>query len=322
MNDEITKKEGIDQGFSTISLTESETEDENIENILILGTIKEKTEPINYTTLVISGGATKGFFALGALQYAIDHFFLDKIKTFIGTSIGAIICYLLAIGYTARDILVYNCINHVGDELRYPQLVKLLNGEGSFSFDIILKHIEKLTLEKFGRYLTLGDLSKIYEKKLIFSTYNVTKGENEYLSSENYPELPALIAIKMSSCLPWLFEKCHYMNSTYIDGGISDNFPLHLASGLGGKILAINMLPNSNGLSAESEKNFSEYSFHILNVPIRQLAKNQVSKAPENCDIINLVCEDTSFFNFSLETKEKLDFFSKGYRQAKIFYKE
>ena len=110
------------------------------------------------------------------------------------------------------------------------------------------------------------------------------------------------------------------MNCVYIDGGIADNFPLHLSNNRPGeKILAINMLPNKKGLSDESVNNITEYTFHILNIPMRQLVKNQVAKAPENCDIIQLMHED-SFYDFSLETKEKLEMFSKGYQQAKNFF--
>ena len=64
-----------------------------------------------YTTLVLSGGGVKGILMLGAIQYMIDNRLLEKTTTYIGTSVGAMIGYLLAIGYTPIEIVAYLC-NH------------------------------------------------------------------------------------------------------------------------------------------------------------------------------------------------------------------
>ncbi len=292
-----------------------------VESVLTVGiNAAEKSEPANYTTLVISGGSSKGFIALGALQYAQDHFYLDQIKTFIGTSIGAIIGYFLALGLSPTEVLVDICVNHVGKEFEYYNLSNVLNGEGFFSFDILLKHMERATIEKVGRYLTLGEIWKIYGKKLIFCTYNLTLGKVEYLSPDTYPEMPALIAIRMSSNLPLVFEKFHYMGSTYIDGGFADNFPLHLANRPGEKILAINMMPNVLGLTQEKEKSLASFIHHLLFIPTIHLVKNQLAHAPANCDVIEIVRPDAQMVELMVENKEKLNLFSRGYRQCRKFF--
>ena len=58
----------------------------------------------NYDTLILSSGGVKGLYMLGALYY-----FSEKkstsFKKYIGTSVGAIISYLLAIGYSPFEIL-------------------------------------------------------------------------------------------------------------------------------------------------------------------------------------------------------------------------
>ena len=56
--------------------------------------------PIDYDTLVLAGASSKCIVTLGAIQYAYDNFLLKNLQTYIGTSSGAMICYLLAIGYT------------------------------------------------------------------------------------------------------------------------------------------------------------------------------------------------------------------------------
>ena len=61
----------------------------------------------NYDTLVLSGGSSKGLVILGALQYGYDNYLLNEIETYIGTSAGAITCFLLAIGYSPLEIISY-----------------------------------------------------------------------------------------------------------------------------------------------------------------------------------------------------------------------
>ena len=281
--------------------------------------IEKRPDPINYTTLVVSGGSVKGHIALGVLQYALDRHYLDYVKTYIGTSIGSAISYLLAIGYTPRDILVYLCVNHVGEEFKYYNMVKVINGEGSFSFDIISKHLEKMTLEKIGHYLTFREVFTILGKKLIFTTYNETQGYGEYLSVDTYPDMPVLVAVQMSSLLPFVFEKFRYMGSSYIDGGIFDNFPL-LQAQKGEKILGINMLPRQHGLSPEKEKDLFGYIHHLMFTPVMELVKIQTKNKPENCDIIEIIDKDEIPLKLNLDNKEKLNYFSKGYQHAKKFF--
>src|SRR3990170_8230654 len=71
--------------------------------------MEELKDPIHYNTLVLSGGSIKGCCLLGALQYFYDKGQLSNITKYVGTSIGAIICYLLAIGYTPLELIVYTC---------------------------------------------------------------------------------------------------------------------------------------------------------------------------------------------------------------------
>ena len=68
---------------------------------------KEKTK--QYNTIVLSGGITKGFGLVGSLQYLQDNGILPHIQKFIGTSIGAIIAYLVCIGYSPIEIMIVSC---------------------------------------------------------------------------------------------------------------------------------------------------------------------------------------------------------------------
>ena len=58
-------------------------------------------------TLCMSSGGIKGLSFIASLQYLINNNYinLSKINTFVGTSMGALICFLLIIGYTPDELI-------------------------------------------------------------------------------------------------------------------------------------------------------------------------------------------------------------------------
>lgn len=281
--------------------------------------ICRKVTNTNYNCIVISGGSTKGFLALGAIQFLLDNFYLEKVDTFVGTSIGSIIGYLLAIGCTPIDIIRFICINKIFEKTPCFNFIGMVHGEGSISYNELQMHLERITVEKIGRFITFQELYNLKKYKLIVCTYNVTKAIPEYLSIDTYPEMPIFTALRMSCNLPLIFGNYKYMGSNYIDGGIADNFPIHIVDQNDNRVIGINMLPTVDGFENVSEKNLVEYIYHIIFVPILQLVKLRTKKASKNCTIIEFQHDNLEFpnpFDLNLSIKDKLNFFSKGYRHA------
>lgn len=274
-------------------------------------------EKIDYDTLVLSGGSSKGIITLGALQYAYDNFLLNKIETYIGTSAGSMTCYLLAIGCSPIEIITYICINQIMEKMLHFNVIAMMNGSGAISFNNIYEHLEKLTIEKLGYIPTFQDLKDKLGKTLICVTYNFTENKTEYISHETYPNLPCLIGLKMSSSLPLIFEKYKYGNSFYIDGGISDNFAIDLGDKLGKKILGILITSDSTSFSNEPDIDITEFIYKIIFIPISQIVEYKLKNISDKCKIIKLHCDQIKFFNFNFNAKMKLDFFSFGYEQMK-----
>ena len=194
----------------------------------------------DYDTLVLSGGAVRGFITLGGLQYVYENLYLKHIKTFIGTSVGSMISYLLCIGYTPLELLVYiSTHSEIFETLRSLDVVDMYNGRGATTFIVVQDILEKLTINKIGHFITLRDLYDQFGKKLICTTYNDTDSKTEYMSYENNPNLPCLTAIRMSCSIPEIFENFNYEGKQYIDGGIGDNFPIQLGEQEGDRVLGI-----------------------------------------------------------------------------------
>ena len=272
----------------------------------------------DYDTLVLSGGSTKGIITLGALQFAYDNYLLNNIKTYIGTSAGAMISYLLAIGYTPIEIIVYICKNQLMEKMQHFNIVAMINGSGAVSFNNISENLEKMTIEKIGYLPTIKDLKNNFGKTLICITYNLTEDKTEYISPDNYPELPCLIALRMSANLPLIFETFKYGNSFYIDGGISDNFGINIGDDMGKKVLGILLGSKDNSnFNKYPDMDILEFIYKIMFIPISNNIESKLQNISDKCKIIKLNYDKLKFFNFNVNSKLKLDLFSYGYSEMK-----
>ena len=284
---------------------------------IIVETVEENIK-LNFDTLVLSGGSTKGIIILGALQYLSDNFYLSEIKNFIGTSSGAIICFLLSIGYTPIEIMVYICTHQLLEKIQHFNIVAMINGCGASSFSSIYEQLEKITIEKIGYIPTFADLKNKYNVNFICATYNITENKTEYLSCENNPDLPCLIALRMSSNLPLIFENFKYGSNFYVDGGVSDNFAIDLGDKIGKKILGIYIeTDDKNNLKKENDINIIEYIYRLMFIPISQSTMFKINNVSNKCKIVKLQNNKIRFFDFNINSVEKLNMFSSGYQEIK-----
>lgn len=278
----------------------------------------ESDSDIKYTSIVLSGASTKGLLTLGALQYVYDKKMCKDVRTYIGTSSGAMIGYLLAIGYTPTEIIVYLCTSQILERVIHFNLVAMINGDGATSWTPIQEVLEKMTIDKVGKFLTMGDIKKDYQKTLICTAYNYTESKVEYISSENAPNLPCLVALRMSANLPLLFPKFTYMGNLYIDGGITDNFPIDLIDQEDEKVFGCLIQTSSEHSNDES---ILEFIYKLMYVPIHQAVEHKIKRcAKATFDIIRLSFPKLKFFNFNIPSSVKLEMFSLGYRTAKEYY--
>ena len=278
---------------------------------------KEDKSILFFDTLVLSGGSAKGIMTLGALQYIVDNFLFNTINTYIGTSSGAIICFLLSIGYTPIEIIVYICTNHFLEKIQNFNVVGMINGSGAASFSAIQEELEKMTISKIGYLPTMKDIYVKFGKRLVFATYNLSQNKIEYLSHDTYPDLPCITALHMSSNLPLIFEKFLYNGSYYIDGGLGDNFPIDLADEQCQKILGILLDNDFENFNSINEMDLIEYIYHLFNIPSTQIVDLKIAKVSNKCKIIRLNYNKIKIFNFNIDSKTKLDMFSLGYNITK-----
>ena len=204
------------------------------------------------------------------------------------------------------------------EKIVHFNIVAMINNQGASSYNTINETFEKMTINKIGFYPTLKDLKDKFGKTLICSTYNLTEQKIEYLSPETHPNLPCITAIRMSSNLPLIFENFKYGSNFYVDGGVSDNFAIDLGDKIGKKILGLYIeTDDKNNFKKENDINIIEYIYRLMFIPISQSTMFKINNASSKCKIIKLQNNKTRFFDFNINSVEKLNLFSSGYQEIK-----
>lgn len=180
-------------------------------------------------TLCFSSGGIQGLSFISGLKYLCDNNYinLDKITTYVGTSIGSILSFLLILGYTPDELITF-FLNY--DFKKLEPEIDLLIIEEKFGLDDGKRIIELLSFfceKKFKlNDLTLYDLYILTKKKFILNTTNFNTGQEVILSYESTPNLSVITAIRMSSSIPLVYTPVYYNNNYYVDGALTNSILL------------------------------------------------------------------------------------------------
>ena len=272
-----------------------------------------------YKSLVLAGCGMKAFLMLGALEALRIEGELDlgKIREYIGTSAGSMVAYLLAIGYTPIEILVYLCKTQAAQ--RFPMKLSIdsiINKTGVFDFAYIEMHLMKMTMDKIGYIPTFMDLRKDMNIRFVSVTYNITEHKMEYISCDTYPNLKCIEGVHMSSNIPLIFSECIHNSCMYVDGGIVNNFPVDIDCGL--PLLAVGF--QREVVKFESQPGLwglLQYMYHLMFIPLHRIDDITVSQAKAGSRLIRLPTFGIKLLNFKISLSMQLDMFTNGYNHIK-----
>ena len=275
-----------------------------------------------YDTLVLSSGSVKGFIMLGALQFCHDNGLLKHVTTFVGTSVGSIISYLLCIGYSPSEILAHIHVKNWMDKMKDIELSHFIEEKSLSTYIYIQDALERMTREKVGKYLTLKELKDNFNKNLYVCTYNMTLSRTEFLSHETHPDLPCLVALRMSSNIPILFDRFKYTDNFYVDGAICNHFPIKFGLLHGKNVLGLNLLTKTKD---EPDRGIFNYIFKLFHIPMIEQAKKDIEEIKENNDrVIDIINVDSDYkehsfidFTFNVSKHDMTNMFTYGYKQIK-----
>ena len=233
--------ESIDQDnkdlyMLTHYLSHTKEEDNNIKNIL------EHKKALDYENIVFEGGGAKAMAFCGGIL-ALDNLGIyKKLKRFAGSSAGAIVATLLAIGYTPSDLvdIMYDTdfgtfFNKSLFELP-KDIYEVLKHEGCDSGeafeDFIETRIETITGNKDYTFIDLYNDRKI---ELVITSTDVNREISVYFHHKATPHMTLRQAVRMSMSIPLIFTPVVHelakKQDIFVDGGLLDNYPLHVFDG-------------------------------------------------------------------------------------------
>lgn len=318
--------------------------------------INDTKRTLNYKYLVLSGGGLKGISYCGALEVLDECGILGRLKGYAGVSAGSITASLLALGFSAKEIkdmvteidfkaLVDDKLGYVRDGVNLVTDYGI--APGNAIYDLMGKYIEG----KVGNPdYTLSQLYKDKGIKLVIAGTNLSKRDSVYFY--HIHDMPIRKAIRISMSIPFLFEPCKTDDGMYcVDGGLLDNYPLHVFDGRtpddlnsrmnlsvpNHKVLGLNIMTQSNVedlLIGKEHKIESLFDFCNSMVQTFMIDNERRTMTPSYwLRTINIQTKDYGTTDFSLtkEQKEELmqngrdgvrDFFGIKEGQLKVFIGE
>ncbi len=239
--------------------------------------------------LVLSGGAARGAFHLGILQFLEEQNI--NIDSYSGSSIGAIISVSHASGVSAKEQLKIFSSKEIKEVLKFNYLNK-----GLLKIDTKHKILDELLPIK-----RLEDLNK----KVFVNAYDLKSKKLYYFDKGDSHKL-----CMASSALTPLFKPIKYKNMELIDGGLFDNMPIKPLLDGKHEIYTVDIMPSKN--SFNPKKSFSPLK-KIKKKIFKQLIENsKYSIEHTNQYITNYEILDFKMFTF----KELKNCFNLGYKEA------
>lgn len=279
--------------------------------------VDDSIQESKYTRLVLSGGAMKGLAQLGALEALMERgtYNYEYIDTFAGTSIGAVLCFLLVCGYTPKEIFTkaLEIKDFFPSEQREDtDISKILERTGLLTNMEFGKQIMDLCTEKMGSDFipTFENLYNKTGKRLVIVATNLTKHSPEYFSHVSHPRMSVISALRLSTNIPVVFQNIKYCNSYYTDGGISDNLPLEFVDDKKSNIIAISVHTSYN--TDYTLNNIPHLLRNLLSIPISRNQRN-VEKSCDRNRVLMIAIDVKSSSGIIMTDEQKQEMFSEGY---------
>ena len=175
--------------------------------------------------LVFSGGGARGL-AYAAAYSELCASCTVRLRSLVGTSIGALVCALLSVGYTGKELEAMVTDLNLSD-LTNISLMSVFSAWGLDDGSRLEKFVDDRLCEKTGdRAMTMKDLPV----RATFVATNLNAAEAVYFSPDSHPDVRVSFAVRASMALPPLFAPVRYNNvALLVDGGLCDNFPIEQA---------------------------------------------------------------------------------------------
>jgi predicted acylesterase/phospholipase RssA len=272
-----------------------------------------------FTGLCLGVGGMKGVLLLGALHAFWTRGQLHNLVYYAGSSVGAMIVALLAVGYEPLELLTVICDPYFASQFGALNFGNVGSLMGLFPHSILRTKLEELMLLKLGYLPTLGDLLHRLNKHVVVAEYCLSEPDPRkskiYFSPLTHPDVSVVDAVILSCSIPGIFQKAKWRDKIWVDGACTSMFPieaLQTAAPPQCPILALTLRPDPTDLET-----LAGYFYAVVSIPFR----DQVTSAASSTDVIEIASEpiNGSFINalnFAAGSRHKIGMFTHAVKQV------
>ena len=287
--------------------------------------------------IVCEGGGVKGIALLGAIYYLEEQGY--KFERFAGTSAGAIVTSLLAVGYSGKELkeLLLNLnLKDFYDKNKLTLLpfigptISLFKNKGLFSGNNIESYLNDMYKTKGKTKFKDIAVNGVSPLKVIAS--DITNKQllilPDDLSKYNIDPLEFEIAkaVRMSISIPFYFNPVILKNgkeeSFIVDGGLLSNFPIWIfdvENNPRWPTFGLKLISNQDMKKVSPNKsNLISFAFDVVDT---MLSKDDEAflNNKDSIRTIKIRTYDVGTVDFAISKEEYLTLFNSGYNCAKTF---
>ena len=176
--------------------------------------------------IVIAGGGSKSMAGIGALHILKRNGHLKNVKVFAGTSAGAIAALGMALDRNAIDM----CKAFVSET--YKPNFDIGNFTNTFGIDTGMNLYKWIDLVMGNKDYTFQKILEETGITLVICATNLSKSAPVYFSPSTTPNFDVRLAVRMSCSLPVVFSAVRHEDEIYVDGALTDAFPIDYVANL------------------------------------------------------------------------------------------
>jgi len=284
--------------------------------------------------LVLGPGGIKGMKALGFLSPVEDSGLLEYVDTYGGVSVGALITLLMICGYRIREIVGEAVKLDIFKEIGAFDFRAATEHKGFISSEPVRRRLTQLVINKFGNIPTLHGLYMMTGKAFIAVTLNATDEECVMLNPFQNPDISCVDATMFSMNVPFIFYQLVHRGKTYVDGALTNPYPVDYFDDGKTNILGIYMktaqlrnppVQQSPGTIVQRIDDVigplpvGAYSFKIIHSLLDHRYYSIVQHASDRCKhvCLEVITDDPLGYNATPESKAAM--LVEGFNEGKAF---
>lgn len=265
----------------------------------------------DHDVLVIGPGGFKGFIMLGSLLYLEECLLLETIKTFVGVSVGSVLCLLLVSGYSPKDIIEESFGLDFMEDFLSINLTFIKDNHGLISNTKIKERLSDLVEQKFGCVPSMNELYQMTGLELSCITLNLSQHKTIEINRHTEPDMSCIEAVMMSMNIPLVFYKIKYKGDIYVDGALGNPFPVNLYNDNKRNVIGIYVeteLPDIDSILG--------YAFNLIFDSMDRLSMSSMENLSDKINVIYIRSSCLNTLGIAMTESDKAKLVAQGYSET------